>query len=185
MDKPIRLLFIRHTSVLVPRGVCYGQTDVALADNFPEEAEKVKRALAEYDVDEAYTSPLSRCVKLAQYCGFEDAMPDKRLMEMNFGEWEMKRFDEISDPRLQDWFDDYLNVPVPGGESAMMQRARLQSFLTSLQEKQGKTIAIFTHGGILIHAHSILNAISPTEAYSLNPPYGSILPLSLKSIQRS
>ena len=100
----INLTFIRHTSVDVPPGVCYGQTDVPLAPSFPEEALIVKDGLAGIHFDEIYCSPLSRCVRLAEYCGFTTPKFDKRLMEMNFGEWEMIRYDKITDPRLQEWY---------------------------------------------------------------------------------
>lgn len=159
----------------VEKGICYGQTDVPLADSFPEEAEEVKKKLSNYKIDASYTSPLTRCRRLADFCGFPNAIPDARLMEMNFGEWEMKRYDEISDPRLQLWYDDYLNTPATGGESAMMQRDRFKDFLDSLDFSEEKTIAIFTHGGILIHALVMLKGLSYSEAFSRNPTYGTVL----------
>lgn len=66
----MRLVLIRHTSVAVPRGICYGQTDVPLADSFPDEATMVKQRLSRYHFDCVYSSPLSRCVKLARFCGY-------------------------------------------------------------------------------------------------------------------
>ena len=36
---------VRHTSVDVPRGVCYGQSDVLLKETFPQEGEGVKAKL--------------------------------------------------------------------------------------------------------------------------------------------
>ena len=121
----MRLVFIRHTSVAVERGVCYGQSDVPVAETFETEAEAVKMRLDAYRFDRVYSSPLSRCMKLAAYCGYNNPITDSRLLEMNFGEWEMKRFDEITDPRLRLWYDDYLNVQATGGESAMEQRLSL------------------------------------------------------------
>lgn len=171
----MKLIFIRHTSVAVENGICYGQSDVPLADSFEIEAEKIKKRLSTCSIDEVYTSPLSRCRRLAEYCGFSNAIPDKRLMEMNFGEWEMKRYDEIADPRLQLWYDDYMNVAATGGESAMMQRDRFREFLGSLQYDYDRTIAVFTHGGILIHALVLLKGMSYEEAFALNPAYGSVL----------
>lgn len=176
----MNLIFIRHTAVAVEKGICYGQTDVALADTFPQEAEAVARQLSGFKIDRAYTSPLSRCRKLAEFCGFKDATTDDRLMEMNFGEWEMKRYDDIRDPRLQQWYEDYLNVAATGGESAMMQRERLHGFLDSLEFSDDETIAIFTHGGILIHALVMLKGLSYPEAYASGIKYGSILHLSMK-----
>lgn len=175
----MRLLFIRHTSVDVPKGICYGQTDVSVTEKFPEEAASIKKALSKYDIDKAYTSPLSRCVKLAEACGFNNAIHDNRLMEMNFGAWEMKRYDEISDPRLQQWFDDYINVRATEGESFIDQRKRFISFIESLQPKNNTTIAIFTHAGIIVHAMVLYLHYSIDEAFSRQPSFGSILEVNL------
>ena len=66
----MEVILVRHTSVDVPPGTCYGQTDVALRSTFPEEAEAVYRRLAGYvPFDRVYTSPLRRCIRLAEYGG--------------------------------------------------------------------------------------------------------------------
>ena len=175
----MKLILVRHTSVAVDRGICYGQTDVPLADSFPSEAEIVKNKLKQYSFDAIYTSPLARCRKLAEFCGFPDAISDARLMEMNFGEWEMKRYDEIEDPRLKLWYEDYLNVNATGGESAMMQRDRFKDFLHSLQFDDDNSIAVFTHGGILIHALVMLKGLTYQNAYAMNPGYGAVIQFEL------
>ena len=41
----MKLYIARHTSVDVPHGTSYGQTDVALRDTFAEEAETVIQKL--------------------------------------------------------------------------------------------------------------------------------------------
>lgn len=184
----MKLVFIRHTSVAVPKGVCYGQSDVPLAGSFPDEAVIVKRNLEKYSFDAVYSSPLSRCLKLAAYCGYDTPLLDSRLMEMNFGDWEMKRYDEITDPRLQLWYDDFLNVPATGGESSMQQRARFLDFISDLRTKHfsnnnptlpDTTIAIFTHGGIIIHALATLRGLSDTEAFASQPTYGGIVEMEV------
>lgn len=177
----MKLVFIRHTSVAVERGICYGQTDVPVADTFLAEADKVKAALQRYTFDHVYASPLSRCVKLAAHCGFTTPVTDRRLMEMNFGEWEMKRFDEITDPRLQEWYDDYVNVCATGGESAVDQRKRLECFLADIKATcdNSSTIAIFAHGGIMIHAMAILGNLDYKDAFASIPDYGAILQMNM------
>ena len=171
----MKLVFIRHTSVDVPRSTCYGQTDVPLAGSFPDEADDVRRRLDRYEFDEVYCSPLSRCRRLAELCGYPSPIIDSRLMEMNFGDWEMQLFDEITDPRLQEWYNDFLNVAPTGGESAMDQARRLQYFLNSLDVNRDRTVAIFTHGGMLIHASVMLGRKTYEEAFSALPDYGAIL----------
>lgn len=177
----MKLIFIRHTSVAVERGVCYGQTDVPVAHTFLTEADSVKAALQHYTFNHVYASPLSRCTKLAAHCGFTTPVIDRRLMEMNFGEWEMKRFDEITDPRLQEWYDDYVNTRATGGESAVDQRRRLESFLRDIKNTcdDSSTIAIFSHGGIMIHAMAMLGGLDYKDAFAAIPAYGAIVELHM------
>ena len=56
---------IRHTSVDVPQGVCYGQTDVPLNPTFEEEAAQTSARLKGLQFDKVYMSPLTRCIRLA------------------------------------------------------------------------------------------------------------------------
>ena len=70
----MEVILIRHTSVDVPPGVCYGQTDVPLKPTFEAEAAVTAENLKAYlPFDHVYTSPLTRCVRLATYCGYPDA----------------------------------------------------------------------------------------------------------------
>lgn len=175
----MKIVFIRHTSVNVERGVCYGHTDVDVSATFDEEAEAVRQELEQYHFDRVYSSPLSRCRKLAAVCGHRDPVIDPRLLEMNFGEWEMMRYDEISDPRLQEWYDDYINVAPTGGESFMQQQARFLNFIEEIRRGDCRYAAAFTHCGILVQALVTRFGLSPAEAFANPPAYGSILELDL------
>lgn len=44
----MEIYLIRHTSVDVPAGYAYGQTDVPLKPTFEEEAEEVKKGLSDH-----------------------------------------------------------------------------------------------------------------------------------------
>ena len=180
----MEITLIRHTSVDVPPGVCYGQTDVPLKDSFEQEAaitlSRLKASLAvEENFDLAFSSPLTRCVRLADYCGYPNAERDKRLMEINFGAWEMKPFDRNDDPRLQEWYADYLNVAATGGESFAMQYERVSRFLDELKQKPYRRVAIFAHGGVLICAQIYAGLITAEEAFSSLTPYGGLIQITL------
>lgn len=176
----MKLVFIRHTSVNVPKGVCYGNTDVDLAPSFPQEARAVTDKLRTYQFDKTYCSPLSRCVKLAEFCGYPDAIRDNRLKEINFGAWEMQSYDDITDPKLQEWFDDYINVRPPEGESVIDQRNRLENFIEEIKSRNKESvIGIFTHGGILINALVAYGNKTYDEVYNDIPPYGSIIEIEV------
>lgn len=155
--------------------MCYGQTDVPIRDTFPAEAAKVRERLKGYKFDKVFTSPLSRCVRLAEACGFPQAERDLQLMEMNFGNWEMRRYDEIDDPRLQEWYDNFYTVAPTGGESSEQQCSRFLQFIEVLRHSDYHSVCAFTHGGIMIHALTQLTGLSLPEALRKQPAYGEIL----------
>ena len=149
----MEIVMIRHTRVDVPPGTCYGQTDVAVADTFVQEATVTKTSLdACAPFDAVYSSPLSRALKLAAFCGYTQPITDDRLKEISMGDWEMKQFDSIRDERLQDCYDDFLNVAPTNGESYPMLYARVASFLDELRTKSYGKVAVFAHGGVLMCA---------------------------------
>ena len=41
----MKIYLVRHTRVDMPAGICYGNSDVALAETFEEEARKVREQL--------------------------------------------------------------------------------------------------------------------------------------------
>lgn len=170
-----QIYLIRHTSVAVPKGTCYGQTDVPVADTFEQEAAVTKSHLDGITFDRVYTSPLSRAARLADYCGYPDAIRDDRLMEMDMGEWEMQRYDDITDPALQAWYDDYMHLPATGGESFPMLRRRVSSFLDELLKESFERVAIFAHGGVLVSAGLYFGLFAEADAFAHLTPYGAIM----------
>ena len=174
------VILLRHTTPDVPPGTCYGQADVPLKDTFEEEAAAAKAALeACGPVDHAFTSPLSRCTRLADFCGYPDAERDPRILEIDFGEWEMKRFDEITDPHLQDWFADHIHTPVTGGESFIQQYERVSRFLDELRNKPWRRVAVFAHGGVLVAAQVYAGLVTPGDAFAALPPFGGLIRIEL------
>jgi Fructose-2,6-bisphosphatase len=136
----MEVVLVRHTAVNVPKSICYGQSDVEVAESFSEEAKIVKQNLAPYleDIDadsHIFSSPLKRCRKLASYCGFDTPLIDDKLMEMNFGEWEMQKYGEITDPQLDKWFDNWLFEVPTNGESFVDMIKRVSDFLDNIKDK--------------------------------------------------
>ena len=176
----MKVYLVRHTSVDVAPGTCYGQTDVPLCASFQEEAEACKKALQDKGMrfSRVYTSPLSRCTRLAAYCGFPEAERDERLKEMNMGEWEMQRFEEITDPRIQEWYDDYLRVRTTGGESFMDVLARVSDFFDHLDRTSGPAL-VFAHGGVLVAAQVYAGKVKLEDAMKALPPYGGMVEIDL------
>lgn len=168
----MKITFIRHTSVDVPKGTCYGQTDVPLKDSFPQEATLAKEKYCTKPFQKAYVSPLSRCTKLANFCGYADAIKDERILELNFGDWEMKQFDNITDERIQEWFKDYIHVAPTNGESFIEQYNRVCSFIEDLKKEKEENVVVFTHGGVIVSAQIYAKKYKMEEAFKGLIPHG-------------
>lgn len=176
----MQVVLIRHTSVAVPRGTCYGQTDVPVSDTFEQEAEQTLRNLQPFmPFDAVYSSPLTRARKLAGYCGYPTPTVDARLMEMNMGQWEMQLYDEIQDPHLQAWYHDYMHLPTTGGEAFPDLRARVASFLDQLRQQEYERVAIFAHGGVLVAAGLYAGLYTEENAWNHLVPFGGLITIEL------
>lgn len=173
----MNVYLIRHTAVDVPAGICYGQTDVPLKKTFEQEAEKVKQRLSGVDFDAVYCSPLSRCKRLARYCGYDSAMFDDRLKELDFGDWEMGKWHELD---MTIWDSDWVNVPTPNGEAFVQLYGRFASFLEELKEVAYERVAVFTHGGIIGAAKSYFGQQDLRYAFDDIVKYGEVVEFELK-----
>ena len=176
----MKITLIRHTRVAVETGICYGWSDVGVAPSFETEASRVKENISNEQFDIVYSSPLSRCRKLAAFCGFHEPILDDRLKELNFGEWEMKSWNELSsDPRSEAWFKDWVNNPTPNGESLQDQYDRVSDFLNELRKSELQKVCLFAHGGVLTCARVYAGEYPLQDAFKNVPSYGAIVKLVL------
>ena len=140
---------VRHTRPDVASDVCYGSTDLELADSFRAESDQVIQLLNEHD--RLVSSPLQRCRKLAEAIGHAlglDMQIDERLREMDFGSWEGKRWSAIAESEVALWRDDFMHARPHGGESVAMLRDRTRAALCDYQIEGTSTI-IVTHSGVI------------------------------------
>ncbi|MDL2214685.1 alpha-ribazole phosphatase [Dysgonomonas sp. OttesenSCG-928-M03] len=171
----MKLYFIRHTSVDVPEGICYGQSNVPLRSSFEEEAEIVKQKLNDIEFDVVFSSPLSRCRKLAKYCGFEDIEWKDRLKEMHFGEWEMMPWNDIKDENIESWYENWIDQPASGGESFKMQYDRVVSLIDEIKEKDYENVALFAHAGVINCVRVYMGETTLYKAFEWVPAYGEVV----------
>ena len=116
----MEIYLVRHTTPDVPHGVCYGRQDVGLADSFEREANAVLDKLLQFtvagrdsnsagpsfEVTQVFCSPLHRCERLARSLTATAPRIEQRLVEMDFGRWEMQRWDQIPPEQLAAWERD-------------------------------------------------------------------------------
>ncbi len=146
----MNLHLIRHTSLDIPSGICYGQSDVDVSANFEAECATLASKLTAIKFDAVYTSPLQRCTKLARALNLGTIHTDERLKELHFGDWEMQAWDSIPRDVFDTWANDYANLTPPNGESFSQLYARSKMFIEEVSgHSHGKNIAIVTHGGVI------------------------------------
>ncbi len=177
----MNLLLIRHTNVDIDKGICYGQSDIKPASTYEYEKDIIANKISHQKIDAVYTSPLSRCTILAN-----DLFPnnniniDNRLMELNFGDWELKSWDSIFETsESKKWFADFVNTPCANGESFHELITRASNFLTDLKTSNNKNVAVVTHAGIIRALYCIINNIEPEKAFRTKVEYGDIIKITL------
>ncbi|AXY77224.1 alpha-ribazole phosphatase [Paraflavitalea soli] len=166
---------IRHTTPLIEKGTCYGQADIDVTEGFEEEAGIIRQYLPP-DLQAIYSSPLQRCRKLADHLFPASAIRfDHDLKEINCGEWELQRWDDIPRAVIDPWMNDFVNVCIPGGESYVHVYERVTRCFNAVAATDTEA-AIVTHGGVI---RSILAHITHTPlkdsfaAFSLH--YGCVV----------
>ena len=177
----MKLTLIRHTSVDVPKGICYGITDVPLASSFPEELKKVREKLVYKKFDLVYSSPLTRCTSLAsEIISDQPIHTDSRLTELDFGDWEMATWKSIYESESgKQWFADYVNTRCPNGESFADLINRGKLFLNELKRNNFQNAAIFTHAGIIRAMMCLLQDIAAEDAFETSFEYGKMITFNL------
>lgn len=146
----MKLTLIRHTSLQVAPGICYGQSDIDVSANFFDELNNLKTQLREIEYHAVYSSPLQRCAKLGQALNLGEPVIDNRLAELNFGDWEMQAWDDIPREIFDDWAHDYANKAPPNGETFGQLQQRALDFLDEMLSKHlNEHILVITHGGLI------------------------------------
>ena len=138
-------------------GKYQGITDVPLNENGLNQAKACGEALKDITFDRILSSDLSRALVTAETIRGDCTTPitvDKRLRELNFGDWEAMLFSDI-EARWPGLIDEmYLRphlVKVPNGESFKDLQDRawagLEEFLNKNDEEE--TLLIACHGGTI------------------------------------
>lgn len=149
----LKLTMIRHGKTYGNTlGRYIGITDEPLLD---EEKEDLKQYAFE-EMDAVFTSPLKRCVETAQILFPEmelNLVPD--LRECDFGEFENKNYQELSDnPNYQAWVDSGGLLAFPGGEDRGKFQERciagIEKIIRQAVENEWENIALVVHGGSIM-----------------------------------
>lgn len=174
----MQLHLIRHTTPAVLPGVCYGQSDVDVTTTFVEEARVVRSKLAAIVPVAVYSSPLTRATKLAASLKLGVTRHDTRLMEMDFGAWEMLAWAAIPREQLDHWGQAYTRVAPPKGETFTELHTRATEFLKELKIRHhGQDVIVVTHAGVIRALLADVLNLPLTEVFRFHLDFGGVTQL--------
>lgn len=177
----MEIILIRHTSPNIEKGICYGQTDIDVTDTFLKEVEPILNKVDGINKNTLlYSSPLIRCKKLAQKLS-NNIIFDDRLKELNFGDWELKKWNNIPEKELNTWMNDFVNQPAKNGESYIDLHNRTTQFLNEIINKNHTKIIIVTHAGVMRSLYSYINKLPLKNSFDLKLNYGEVLTINYET----
>nr|WP_249745371.1 histidine phosphatase family protein [Mesobacillus boroniphilus] len=127
--------------------------------------------------EQIFTSDLGRCRETA-YNLFPKRSPEivHELREMNFGDWEVKTYEQLKNQDLyNNWLSEPFKVSPPNGESFDEFSHRVENawkkITLNMIEGRIKTAAVVTHGGVIRY---LLTMYAPEVRgfWEWSTPYG-------------
>lgn len=141
----MRLWLVRHGATeWSAAGRLCGSTDVPLSPEGKAQAGPIRARLDGHSFDGVWSSDLVRATEFARLAAGE-ATPDRRLRELDFGELEGKRWDDL-DPPSRHSLVRFEGFVAPGGESVAQLEERVGGFLSEMG--RGDHLVV-THGGVI------------------------------------
>ncbi|WP_428229712.1 alpha-ribazole phosphatase [Flavobacterium sp.] len=173
----MEIYLVRHTETVCEKGVCYGQSDVDIAKPFDAIFENIISQLPREAI--IFTSPLKRCVILAEYIQDNTRSisfkKEERLMEMNFGDWEMKNWNTIPPEQLNPWMEDFVNICASNGESFVELHQRVGSFLSEISNEKTQPIIIVAHAGVIRSILCHQTSLPLKDAFTNTVNFGQVI----------
>lgn len=192
----ITLLLVRHGhTIWNDTGGVAGRSDIDLSKYGEQSVSALATSWSENTtLDSFYSSPLLRTMRttqllregLSHHAPFPQLVTDRRLVELDFGDWEGMTWQSVHEQyqqQMEQWGQDWINRSPPNGESFSQQAARcdawLQSLVSDLRDVRGDHTAM-----VVLHGGSIRALVCLCLGWSLERGMGfSVDPASVTSLQ--
>lgn len=155
--------FVHGTTTDNEKDLSSGQNDVALSELGIQQSKELTEKTKDLHFDVVFTSDLSRAVDSAKLTWGEHypIIPDARLRECNYGDYNGKPSDEVEPLQEQS-----ITTPMPNGESYEMVRQRVAEFLEFLKANyDGKHVAIVAHKAPQLALDVLIKDMTWQEAF--------------------
>ena len=154
----MRLILLRHPKPRCEPGLCYGRLDLECEVQALETAvSRLRDAAAKARI---VSSPARRAFDLASRLA-PDATADPRLQELDFGDWEGRRWQDLGREAIDAWREGLPDSAPPNGETLTAMAARCADWIASLDSASRPVLAV-THAGpirvirAMIEGHPLL-----------------------------
>ncbi|MFN7121510.1 MAG: histidine phosphatase family protein [Hydrogenophaga sp.] len=149
----MKLWLLRHARVLLPEGLCYGASDVPADATLTREAAQAFAPLPPPGTP-VWVSGLLRAQQMVSALQAERpdlgaARMDTRLNEMDFGHWELQRWDGMPRSAFDAWMADFAHHRFGGAESTQMLLYRVAAALGDLRPATSTDVVWVTHAGVI------------------------------------
>jgi probable phosphoglycerate mutase len=126
--------------------------------------------LAADNIAALYSSPLQRTRESAEIIAAKLGLPvafRDDLLELDFGEWTGKTFDEIrDDPHWPAWSSQRSLAAIPGGETMRQVQRRVVEALIEIRERHAEQSVVIVSHGDVIRAALVFALGMPLDFYS-------------------
>jgi alpha-ribazole phosphatase len=149
----MKLWLLRHARVLLPEGLCYGASDVPADAALTREAAQAFAPLPPPGTP-VWVSGLMRAQQMVSALqavrpDMGAARMDARLNEMDFGRWELQRWDSMPRSAFDEWMADFAHHRFGGTESTQMLLYRVAAALGDLRPATSTDVVWVTHAGVI------------------------------------
>lgn len=149
-----RIILVRHCEA--EGNTCrilQGKTDCDISGNSSVQLDLISLRLRNVHIDAIYSSPLKRAKKTAEAINEYHGLPiktDKRLQEIDVGDWEGKTWAEIGRDyadKLKIWQENPGEFASPGGETMKEVYERIWAGIIDIvKSNKDKTVLVTSHG---------------------------------------
>lgn len=135
--------------------VYYGAYDAELNNEGIKDAKRARKRLKNINFDKIYVSDRMRTMqtaKIALKCSKEKFIVDKRISEINFGDFERKNYEFIKNKypkECSEWEMDWKKFTPPNGESFITFYSRVKEFMDYIKNCNCENVLLVTHGGVI------------------------------------
>jgi alpha-ribazole phosphatase len=170
----MRLILIRHPKPDCEMGLCYGRLDLGCSEDALDTAALRLSALAQGH--RVVTSPARRALTLAKRLS-ADAAIEPRLRELDFGDWEGRRWQDLGREAIDAWRAGLPHSAPPNGETLAEMGARCAEWLSAL-DRDGPPVLAVAHAGSIRVIRALAGGEPLLTYFETRVPFAEPLALS-------